>query len=69
MRIRFVGFVTLALMGAAPATAEQLKLLGGAELDLRDCTMNAGAAVSVSVILPAKNEPRNLVHVLREIQR
>lgn len=35
MSIRFVGIVSLALMGAAPGTAEELRLLGGSELDLR----------------------------------
>jgi hypothetical protein len=35
MSLRFVGLVTLALMGAVPASAEGLTLLGGGELDLR----------------------------------
>lgn len=52
MRTRFVGILTLALLAAAPAAAEGLKLLGGGELDLR--FPSEGATQELSAYLEAE---------------
>lgn len=52
MRTRFVGIVTLALLAAAPAAADGLKLLGGGEMDLR--FPSEGATQELSAYLEAE---------------
>lgn len=52
MRIRFVGIISLALMGAELGTAEELRFLGGGELDLR--SSQDGATPEFSAYLKAE---------------